>query len=99
MIKVILFKGEDSTGVAKVEVVFIWSYGLIPNNAFWLFHKICLLWIKSFQIYSREQGDPRQGTWIRQGKSPNNRSWTCKEQKLRFLGNLAEQGGKDTQLS
>lgn len=62
---------------------------------------MCPSWTGSFQISSMERGGWRQGGWIRQGgKIPMTRAeQKCKEQKLRFPGNLAGQGGKDTQLT
>lgn len=67
MIKLIPFKGEDSTDIVKVEVVSVWSCGLLSNNAFWVSHKIFLSWTKSFKITSIEQGGLKQGCWRRQG--------------------------------
>lgn len=37
-------------------------YGLLPNSAFWVSHKICLSWTQRFQITRMEQG-----SWLRQG--------------------------------
>lgn len=91
----------DSTGIAKVEVLSVCSYGLISSIALYMSHNICLLWTQSFQISSMEQGGWRQGSWTRQwGEIPiTGAEQKCKEQKLRFLRNLAEQGSKNTQLT
>lgn len=60
--KVIPFKEEDSIGIAKVAVLSVPGFGLLPNNAIWVSHTICLLWTKSFQISSTEQGGLKQGS-------------------------------------